>query len=338
MSSVTIKDVAREAAVSVGTVSKYLNGIPCSAARETRIRETISRLKYKRNPFARSTRTAKSYSIGLVLEEHVKKDDNLWVEGWLTSLLYALSRTGYRGTVFLVDSTREDFSPEIFDGVVDGLITFGLFYEPFWKKMQLHCTLPLVTYLEQVPYEYGFCFPVEMKQAMTDLAQEFYNAGHRHIAVIGQPEKTAFQKSGTFIEAFENLGSKQQKAELLVTDHITNQIEQGYLLTQKALQEHEDITGIFYMSDNLACRGLCALMEQRKVIGQDISVASYDHTVWAENFHPALTGVGLGHETMAAALVDYLCSILSGDREKVSALQKESFTLKYFPGKSIKNI
>ena len=69
MGASTIKDVARKAAVSVGTVSKYLNGLPCSPGRSARIKEAIELLNYKRNPFARSTRTAKSYCIGLVVEK-----------------------------------------------------------------------------------------------------------------------------------------------------------------------------------------------------------------------------------------------------------------------------
>lgn len=335
MGASTIKDVARKAAVSVGTVSKYLNGLPCSPGRSARIKEAIELLNYKRNPFARSTRTAKSYCIGLVVEKASRDDSPLWIEGWLSSMLYALSAMGYKGNIYLLNGHDPDFSPEIFHNNVDGLITFGQFSDLFWEKMQQGCTLPIVTYLEKLPYSNAFTFPVSMEKALRALAEDFYSSGHRQIAVIGQPEGTALQKAQIFMDAFHKLNPEENKVMHLISKRGISQMDQGYSFTEQILLEHPEITGIFYTTDNLACNGLCALMRYRKRVPDEISVASYDHTVWAQNFHPLLTSVGIGYDKMAQSLTEYLYAILSGNRKKAEKLRNSSIELLYFPGKSI---
>lgn len=338
MGASTIKDVARKAAVSVGTVSKYLNGLPCSPGRSARIKEAIELLNYKRNPFARSTRTAKSYCIGLVVEKASRDDSPLWIEGWLSSMLYALSTVGYKGSIYLPDSCDPDFSPEIFHNNVDGLITFGHFADVFWEKMRRGCTLPIVTYLEELPYSNAFTFPISMEKALCSLAEEFYSSGHRKLAVIGQPEATALLKAQTFMDAFHKLDPEENKVTLLVSKRGIPQMDQGFSLTGQILREHKEITGIFYTTDNLACNGLCALMHYRKRVPEEISVASYDHTAWAQNYHPLLTSVGIGYDNMAQSLTEYLYAVLSGNHRKAEKLRKSSIELLYFPGKSIGKI
>lgn len=60
----TIKDVAERTGLSVATISKYLNGGPVKTKNRERIQVAIDELDYKVNPFARSLKTRKSYTIG----------------------------------------------------------------------------------------------------------------------------------------------------------------------------------------------------------------------------------------------------------------------------------
>ena len=56
----TIKDVAREAGVSVGTVSRYLNGAVLKEQNQRKIDAAVARLGYRRNALARSMKTGRS--------------------------------------------------------------------------------------------------------------------------------------------------------------------------------------------------------------------------------------------------------------------------------------
>ena len=65
----TIKDVARLAGVSVSTISKYLNGGNVLEENAAAIRQAITQLDYRVNPFARSLKTQRSKSIGVLLPD-----------------------------------------------------------------------------------------------------------------------------------------------------------------------------------------------------------------------------------------------------------------------------
>ena len=334
----TIKDVALEAGVSVGTVSKFLNGRPCSPKRRERIECAIEKLNYRLNPFARSTRTARSNCIGLLIEKSAGANSPLWLDGWLSSLLWALSGTSYRGMVFLVDSYDENFNPDVFANVVDGLITFGHFSEIFWEKMEKKSTLPLATYLEEVHYRFGWCFPVQMDDAMDLLAEKFYSAGHRNVGVICMPEQLSRRKGATFLQAFRKYHKKYNDSLLFVSDCRTSGSEQGTEITARLLEEHPEITGYFYTSDNIASGGVAMMMRKRMLIPEDISIASYDHTSWAQNFYPRLTGVGIDYRNVAVRLTSYLLAVLAGDRIRAENEKAQPIELKFFEGKSIGNI
>ena len=74
----TIKDVAREAGVSVATVSNYLNRTtPVSKKRAKAIQDAIDRLKYSHNMLARNVRTRRNLDIGVILPD---LDDSYYVQ------------------------------------------------------------------------------------------------------------------------------------------------------------------------------------------------------------------------------------------------------------------
>jgi len=66
-SAVTMKEVAAEAGVSLGTVSKVMNRIPVGEPYRRKVEDAAKKLGYKINPVARALRTNKSGIIALVL-------------------------------------------------------------------------------------------------------------------------------------------------------------------------------------------------------------------------------------------------------------------------------
>ena len=70
-SRVTIRMVAKEAGVSVTTVSNYLNGrhSQMSSVTRARIQTAIERLGYRPNHIARSLVTRRTVTIGLIISE-----------------------------------------------------------------------------------------------------------------------------------------------------------------------------------------------------------------------------------------------------------------------------
>lgn len=63
----TMKDVAREAGVALGTVSKVFNSIPVGEDYRRRVEEAAGRLGYQVNSYARGLKTNRTFSVALIL-------------------------------------------------------------------------------------------------------------------------------------------------------------------------------------------------------------------------------------------------------------------------------
>ena len=126
-SAPTMKDVAREAGVSLGTVSKVVNGLPVGEPYRLRVEEAIKKLNYQVNSYAQGLKSNKTYTVALLIPNTYSP--------YFASLTYhinlALLRRNYR---MLLCST--DFDPaqeQIYVNMarqnkVDGII--GLTYNP----------------------------------------------------------------------------------------------------------------------------------------------------------------------------------------------------------------
>ena len=63
----TIRDVAARAGLSVGTVSKYINGKTVKESTRLAIEEAIKELDFHPNNIAKGLRNAKSFSVAILL-------------------------------------------------------------------------------------------------------------------------------------------------------------------------------------------------------------------------------------------------------------------------------
>ena len=79
--SITMKDVAREAGVALGTVSKVVNGIPVGKTYQRRVEDAIEKLGYHVNRQARALRSSKSNIVEVILPNLY----NPFFPGWRTA-------------------------------------------------------------------------------------------------------------------------------------------------------------------------------------------------------------------------------------------------------------
>lgn len=148
----TLKDVAREAGVSVATVSCCLSGAkPVKAETKERIMDAIERLKYIPNASARNLRTTDSRVIGVVLPN---MRDHL-----MTEILDGISRTlnanGYELRLTFSEQLPENERRKLLRLIsqnVDGLLILSCQPEQtdFFKNQILHYGVP-VCFLERKP-------------------------------------------------------------------------------------------------------------------------------------------------------------------------------------------
>lgn len=334
---VTIKDVAKHAGVSVGTVSKILNAGSSSTEKGRRVHDAIQALNYRPNLYARAVRSSHTGCIGLLLEKNVYTSSSLWLDCWLSSLLLAITRTKYRSEVLTIDSADPDFDCGSLSAF-DGLISFGHFEPVFWEKMELTCPIPLVTYFEPAPYRLGFSFEVHLDDGMEKIARHLYDFGHRNIAFLASTHKVAQTKMRKFGEAMQKVYPEYDTRLLISHEQLGSATETAMYLTDMVLARYPNVTTVFYESDSYANSGLCTLMQRRLRLAVDISMVSYDRTSWSRNFVPAITSVGIDFRKTAQMLVDLLIAIIKNDPDAAEQLKRQKIMLEYFPGNSVRNL
>lgn len=133
----TMKDVAREAGVALGTVSKVVNGIPVGESYRLRVEEAIKKLNYQVNSYAQGLKANKTYTVALLLPNTE--------DPFFASLAYhinlSLLKRRYRMLLCCtVDSDQEqEYITMAQQNKVDGII--GLTYNP---NLQIEENTPFV--------------------------------------------------------------------------------------------------------------------------------------------------------------------------------------------------
>lgn len=98
---VTIKDIANKSGVSVGSISRYLNGVHLKKANEEKIQQAIKELHYIPNQTAKALKMNKSFSIGILVDNM----DNFYSSQLLAALEQLFDQAGY---FLLLTSHRND--------------------------------------------------------------------------------------------------------------------------------------------------------------------------------------------------------------------------------------
>lgn len=137
--SPTMKDVAKEAGVSLGTVSKVINGIPVGESYRQRVEAAIRKLGYHVNTYARGLKTNKTNCVALVMPSL----RHPFFAHLTDALTDCLMHRGYRSLLMITD-----FDPEaeqkcfvmVRENKADGVI--ALTYSP---ELVVDDGLPVVT-------------------------------------------------------------------------------------------------------------------------------------------------------------------------------------------------
>ena len=123
----TMKDVAREAGVALGTVSKVVNDLPVGESYRIRVEEAIRKLNYQVNTYAQSLKADKTYTVALLLPN----TQNPYFASLAHHINMTLSRQKYRMLLCCTDfdpASEQEYINMAQRGKVDGII--GLTYNP----------------------------------------------------------------------------------------------------------------------------------------------------------------------------------------------------------------
>lgn len=135
----TMKDVARDAGVALGTVSKVFNGIPVGEDYRRRVEEAARALGYQVNNYARALKTNRTQTVALILPNVTDP----FFSKLAGSVCNALNRRNYRMLLTLSDAdpdAEQQCVRMVEQNKVDGII--GLTYNP---ALEISDSVPFVS-------------------------------------------------------------------------------------------------------------------------------------------------------------------------------------------------
>lgn len=268
-SAPTMKDVAREAGVALGTVSKVVNDLPVGEAYKIRVEEAIKKLNYQVNTYAQGMKAGKTYTVALLLPN----TQDPFFASLAHHINLALSRQKYRMLLCSTDfdsAMEQEYVNMAQLNKVDGII--GLTYNP---NLIVEEGTPFVA----IDRSMGPRFPCVASDNFAGgqlAAEKLADLGCRNVAFLrtgsSLNSETNKRRSG-----FEN-GCLARGLSYKVK--ILND-EDPYELFEDFLSGHIrngklTLDGIFCVTDRLAWQIMKTLKKLRQQVPEDVQVIGFD--------------------------------------------------------------
>ena len=287
---VSMKEIAQRCGVSMGTVSKALNGRH-DVGEETkqRILAAAKELGYTANTAARALKTNRSYSIGILFSD---LSNSGFMHEYFASVLnnfwQEAERRGYDIT-FISDNmgpTNTGYLQHALARGLDGVaIICADFFDPRVQEL-VFSELPVIT-LDHAFNNRAAVLSDNMN-GLESLVRYVYGKGHRRIAYI-HGNRTAVTESRLtgFFRACEELGL--QIPDEYVTDCIYHEPVSCYRATKRLLALPERPSCILFSDDYSYIGGINAIYDEGLRVPEDISIVGYDGIHMAKMVSPKLS-------------------------------------------------
>jgi LacI family transcriptional regulator len=300
---VTLKDVALRAGVHPATASRALNPetrILVSEDTARRVLDAAEALGYSPNPVARSLRTRRSHTIGVLIPDL----NNPLFPPIVRGLEDRLAAAGY---VALIGNTDSDDQREriIFDQMrarhVDGLVlaTARLRHPLLAEASRAEIPVVLINRLAQ---DYSFpSVTVDNERGVRMAISHLAGLGHRRIAHIAGPQEmsTGLSRYRGFVTAMESSGLPVDPGLVVFAKAFT--VEEGLRCTRLLLDQcaarpnQPGCTAIFAANDMLAVGCYSALDEAGLNCPEEMSVVGFNDMPFIDRLRPPLTTIRFPH-------------------------------------------
>ncbi len=306
----TIRDVAREAGVSVATVSRVLNGSgPVSESARVRVEQAASTLRYTPHGAARSLSTRRTTNVGVILPDLYGEFFSEVIRGIDT----ATRAAGYHLILSGSHAARADVSAALgaMRGRVDGLILMSPEMGPAELERVVPVSLAAVL-VSSAPVDGRFAtLNVDNFGGAKGMVRHLALLGHERIALIGGDPSNhdAAERQAGYRQGLADAGLEGRGEWQVVSDFTKSG---GYEAARRLVALERAPTALFAANDSMAVGALSALQEAGFRVPGDIAVAGFDDIPTARYVTPPLSTVHVDLTGVGERAVALLLSALEG--------------------------
>lgn len=284
----TLRDVAARAGVSVGTVSRVINGEPNVApALRERVEAAVRELDYQRNMLGRNLRTQRTGTIGVVVPDITA----IFFAELVKEIEQIATQAGYSVLIGNSANSRkieEFYLSKLVENGIDGMILSSS-TDP--EQLSIRPDAALVAVDRELP---GFDLVASDHAAgARAVVQRLADLGHRRIACISGPQlMPVFEQR---LAGYRNVAVPLLEADGIDPDSYVR-VEsldemRGIESATSLLDTERRPTAIFAATDQQAIGVLRACADLGLRVPDDISVAGFDDIALAQLVSPRLTTI-----------------------------------------------
>ena len=319
--AVTLRDVAARAGVHPATASRALNPETRLLVKEEtarRVLEAAELLGYHPNPVARSLRTRRSHTIGVVIPDLTNPLFPPIVRG----LEDRLAAAGY---VALIGNTDGDGERErlVFEQMrarhADGIVLATAHLSDPLLAEAARTGLPVVL-VNRMAQDHSLpSVSVDNESGMRMAVSHLIAQGHRQIAHIAGPQEvsTGLYRYRGFVSAMEAHGLAADPGMIQIAKAYS--IEEGMRCTRMLL-DRGGCTAVAAANDLLAVGCFAALEEAGLSCPEDLSVVGFNDMPFIDRLRPPLTTIRFPHYQVGTEAAQLLLELISDGSGPVKVL------------------
>ncbi|MBQ9016614.1 MAG: LacI family DNA-binding transcriptional regulator, partial [Firmicutes bacterium] len=291
-----IKDVAREANVSISTVSHVLNGTKAvSEPLRKRVMEAVNELNYQVDPIGRSLKSGRSHSVAVLFPSIT----SVFFPPLLKSLQKSADQAGYSLTVHSTSGKLEKEKAQVQALTaqrIDGIFVSSCANSHDKKAQDYIQTLkglhnnghriPVIC-LESALDSALDSVVVNDEQGSEQAVEHLIQLGRKNIAYIAAPQSYAMGRARTrgYVSALKKADIAFRKQYIAEGDYTPLS---GYQCMQELLSRDISIDAVAAGNDQMAIGAMRALQEAGRKIPEDVAIFGYNDNFPASLVRPAL--------------------------------------------------
>ncbi|NYI03511.1 LacI family DNA-binding transcriptional regulator [Allostreptomyces psammosilenae] len=315
-----IADVAREAGVSVPTVSRVLNGTaPVSPEKRARVLTAVRTLGYRPNGAARALVRGKHSMIALFAGNTTRHGYAATIQG----VEEAARQAGYTVVISVVESPDQVTVDSALDLILSHPVAGAvvLEYDPPGESTlrAMPASLPVVAAAasysvdRSIPHTY-----MDDRTAAEHATRYLLDLGHETVHHLAIPRSTPWTgRTAGWRDALEKAG--RAVPEVLEADWTARS---GYRIGLE-LAARTDVTAVLCGNDEVAMGLMRALTERGRRIPEDVSVVGFDDHPLSELWSPSLTTVRQDFVELGWQTFGLLATAMGGGRPQSLSVSPE---------------
>jgi LacI family transcriptional regulator len=334
-SVITIRDVAKESGFSSTTVSIVLNDAPLARyippATKKRIQRAAKKLGYRPNLFARSLRSKRSHTVGVMVFDMTDPYCTLILRG-IESSLYQSSFLPILTDVHNERGRFERYLEMLLDRRVEALIVVAnwLFVDIDVLADLEKSSIPSVMIARELQTDSVSSVIVDNELGGYLAVEHLHSLGHRKIAFIRGPRTlgdSAPRWQG--VRSFAKGAGLELDPRLIVDlpesqDPISS-FEAGYTLTEELIKRKRPFTALMAFDDMTAFGAIRALAKAGLRVPEQCSVIGFDDVAACSLYTPLLTTIRQPMQAMGAMAANLALERINAVLEKreISAVHRK---------------